>query len=170
MLEVYDFHYTNIMPAIMLVNTAMIDWFRARTWDYFPGCTLAYMKVVSRMFAAVVLFEYIRNKTDGSPVWLEKIPDGDVEKLADRKILKWQKFINEYGMKMENVQERGQDPYNNNCGMDLAYNAETAEQLRFWVRQMSHYLLLETGLDAKKLLEMYERQAYCDGSCREPVP
>jgi hypothetical protein len=173
MVMMMDFHYTNIMPAVMLVNTAMIDWFKARTWDRFPGHTLAYLKVVSRMFAAVVLFEYLRHKTDGSPVWLERIPDGDEEKLADRKILKWQKFINQYCMKMENNKQRfplvaEPNDYSKNQGMDFAYSWQTAEQLQVWVKQMSHYIILETGLDAKQLLEMYERQAWCDGSCTEP--
>ena len=170
MIMIMDFHPTNIMPAIMLVNTAMIDWYKARTWDFFPGHTWAYLKVVTRMFTAVVLLEYLRNKTDGSPVWLERIPDGDTEKLADRKILKWQKFINQYGMKMENDQHRSEGPLDHNRGMDFSYNWETADQLSVWVRQMSHYLILETGLDAKRLLELYERQAWCDGSCTEPCP
>ena len=72
-------------------------------------------------------------------------------------------------MKMENVLPSRENPCDNNQGMDFAYNWETAEELRVWVQQMAHYLLLETGLDAKKLLEMYERQAYCDGLCRKPV-
>jgi len=170
MIMVMDFLPTNIMPAVMLVNMSMIDWYKARTWDRFPGHTLAYLKVVSRVFAAVVLFEYLRHKTDGFPVWLEKIQDGDEEKLADRKILKWQKFINQYCMEMENVEHHNVDPYDNNQGMDFRYNWQTAEQLQNWVRQMSHYIMLETGLDAMQLLRMYERQAWCDGSCTEPCP
>jgi len=166
----YDFSGADIMQVIMLVNTAMIDWFKARTWDFFPGCTLAYLKVLARMFAALVLFEHHRHQRDGEPVLLEKVPDGDETKLADRKILKWQKFINDYGMNMENVRHFVHERYDNNCGMDFSYNSETAHQLRFWVQQMLHYILLETGRDAESLLRMYENQAWCDGSCQEPCP